>query len=436
MSVLLDLSRQAYTCLFAPSMLLSSFALKEAFHESHLSEDQPAPLIDRISAFMTAIRLGLPKIGAFFLGTGLTYILEKNSSERYFYLIPTVAVGATSIAAKIAFDFFAARPQSFNIFSYAPTRDLVSALHWGFVSSLALKSDHSEKPNPSELQVSKQEALEILEKTYELEEALELFGITFRSLFEAEVFNEDDQKNRENVDKKLREWLIFSISKLGLPEAEALKESPAELKGQNASMSLQESILSWMGEANFFHPEKTFSEDSQIKANTIAYFFTAGIASETLKSAHPILLNTAICASLAVISAIAMPIINFINELIFPSDRDRLISSNTDDSALKPILFWGNTAAALLSYYALPKLLPGSSALRIAVIQTVSFLALSICTARLLMQSPTCQLMAAEANKAKDDQESQQKCVMIIRKIKEKSQEKPAELDHKRNKPC
>ncbi|MCC6127838.1 MAG: hypothetical protein IT584_01375, partial [Chlamydiae bacterium] len=319
--------------------------------------------------------------------------LTLKTNTRFSHLIPAALTGVAGAGAKFAFDFFAARPPAFN-FCRVPTKDLVDLVHWGFVSSLTLRPDPSEKPTGQQteepIKVSKEEALLILDETYSLEGALELFREEpikisqgdFSKLVEEEpslqgtstyfqiepeppkpslvegidgkekqdedslpeepkvhqgessssesspaeglkgadeIANESEEK-RLGKEQRLREELSSWISKINLEDAPP-SANPTE-KDSSSGMSLQEAILCWIGQANFFDQKDAFSKDAKTKANTVAYFVASAIASETLKQDHPILLNTASCLYLAAISAIAMPIISAVNLSIFSSAED------------------------------------------------------------------------------------------------------------------
>ena len=423
-----DLRPQLNSFLFSPNVLVQSLFFKRAVDKHQSWKDQlPALIIET---------------GVVWFGEMLPSVLTPKIDAKFSHLIPAALVGAVSIVAKIAVDFFATHLPTLN-FARVPTSELAALVHLGFVSSLALRSD---SPGEEPITVSIEEALLLLENYYGLKEALKLFQkgpITISEeeeklfLGEKDVYLKQKLSSFFQVEKKkspisegdlsdfvkiesettqsdwsessssdihaqdpaepLRQELSSWLSKIDLGEDPIVK--PPE-KGSKSAMSLQEAFLCWLGQSNFFDSMDAFSKDAQTKANTVAYFAASAIASETLKQAHPILFNTASLLSLAAISAVAMPIISVINRSLFSSAADR--------PYLKDVLFYANAAAALVAYYVVPKLVARSSLLRLAAVQTVAFIALSTLTTHLLF-SKICQDLLAGIERAQKNEEESKK---------------------------
>lgn len=400
-----DLRPQLDSFLFSRKTLVQGLLFKRAVDEHQSWKDQLPTLII--------------KTGVECFGEMLPSALTPKIDTKFSHLIPAALVGAVSIVAKIAVDFFATHLPTLN-FTRVPTSELAALVHLGFVSSLALRSD---SPGEEPITVSIEEALLLLENYYGLKEALKLFqkGPITISKEEEESFLDGNLKQKlswlfqvesgasepsqgesssndiypQEETERLREELFSWLSKIDLGEDPIVK--PPE-KDSKSAMSLQEAFLCWLGQSNFFDSMDAFSKDARTKANTVAYFAASAIASETLKQAHPILFNTASLLSLAAISAVAMPIISVINRSLF--------SSAADLPYLKDVLFYANAAAALVAYYVVPKLVARSSLLRLAAVQTVAFIALSTLTT-LLLFSKICQdLLTGIERLQKNEEES------------------------------
>ena len=108
---------------------------------------------------------------ALLAGEECSSYLKSKIERKCSSLIPAAAVGAATLIAKIAFDFFSTRP-SFNIVSYVPTADLIGLMHWGAICSLTLRKDPPKSPG-MHIKITLEEAVELIEKPSDLKEIVQ-----------------------------------------------------------------------------------------------------------------------------------------------------------------------------------------------------------------------------------------------------------------------
>lgn len=173
------------------------------------------------------------------------------------------------------------------------------------------------------------------------------------------------------IGRKLYEFKSYLSTLLGRPPKDQNLAQTLPTRG-----TIQENYLDAMGEKELIERSDPLARDAKTKAYVAASFLALSLTPQILPSSYPILVSARIGVTLALMSAIALPHIFFLNAYIFPANKP---------APSENALFYGRLIAYLVASKGVPKALEGSRFEIVAIAQSVSFLFLSTVTTKAIM---------------------------------------------------